>query len=81
MLPNKNQRTQLAEATDRAEAERVLTFLAGMPLHGHSTLTRKQLRYALTRTGGTMIACGDSWDVVSKHLGAGIYRVSLRRRP
>ena len=52
-----------------------------MPQYGSSTVNRAQLRHILTTTGGFVLACGWSWDVKSKHIGAGIYRISLEARP
>ena len=51
-----------------------------MPEHYSSTLTRKQLQETLLATDGRVMACGRLWDIKSKHLGAGIYLISLARR-
>ena len=51
-----------------------------IPEHFSSTLTRKQLRETLLDTDGYVMACGRLWDIKSKHLGAGVYRISLARR-
>lgn len=50
-----------------------------MPSHGHATIERPELRAIMLRTGGQMLAQGDLWDIVTKHLGAGVYRISLKR--
>jgi hypothetical protein len=62
-----------------AEAYRVLNFLAAMPT-GTSTVTKKQLKEILTSTGGWMLACGAAYDICSKHLGVGIYKIYLEPR-
>jgi hypothetical protein len=42
-------------------------------------MKRKQLRAFLEATGGQVLANGSLWDVTNKHIGAGIYRVSLKK--
>lgn len=44
----------------------------------HTTMTRAELRATLLATGGQLLARGHLWEIVAKHLGAGVYRVSLR---
>lgn len=58
------------------EQHRQLNFLAAMP-SGHTTMTREDLRTILLETGGNMLVCGRLYDISSKDLGAGVYRVSL----
>jgi len=58
------------------EQHRQLNFLAGMPC-GHTTMTHDDLRTVLLETGGNMLACGRLYDIVSKPIGAGVYKVSL----
>lgn len=58
------------------EATRQLQFLAQVP-GGNTTMERAELREVLLQTGGNMLACGRLYDIVSKPLGAGVYRVSL----
>ena len=57
----------------------VLNFLATMPGLGHTTVTKDELRELLTQTGGQMMAQGSLWEIVSKHLGAEVYRVTTKR--
>ena len=54
-----------------------LNHLASMPGVSHTTMTRKQLQALLLDTDGQVMAAGGLWEVASKHLGAGIYRVYL----
>lgn len=58
------------------EAHRQLNFLAAMPL-GHTTMSRHDLQEVLLETGGNMLACGRLYDIVTKDLGVGVYKVSL----
>ena len=48
------------------------------PGQGHTTMTRAELRETLLATGGQVLARGNLWEVAAKHLGAGVYRVTLR---
>ena len=56
-----------------------LRFLASMPA-GNATLTARDLRSLLLNTGGIMMARGYLYDIRSQSLGAGVYRVTLRRK-
>lgn len=44
------------------------------------TMTRRQLKETLLYTDGLVFACGYLRDIVSEHLGAGVYRVILKKR-
>lgn len=59
------------------EQGRQLNFLCGSPKYGHTTMLIDDLRQVLLETGGNVMACGYLWDIKSKHLGAGVYKVSL----
>ena len=50
-----------------------------MPGLAHTTMDRKDLRELLLATGGQALSCGRLYDIKSKHLGAGVYRVTLER--
>lgn len=56
-----------------------INHLASMPKIAHATVTTKELREIMLRTGGQMLAQGDLWDIQKKSLGAGVYRISLKR--
>ena len=43
------------------------------------TMTRKQLKETLLYTDGKIIACGYMYDIKSKHIGAGVYSVTLKK--
>ncbi len=61
------------------EVTRALNHLCSIPKFAHVTLKTKDLREFLLRTmGGKLMAHGKMWKVVSKSLGAGVYRVSLK---
>ena len=49
-----------------------------MPELAHMTTDRKELKELLLNTGSDIIACGRLYDIVTKHLGAGVYKVSLK---
>ena len=48
-----------------------------MPSVASETMSRKDLRELLLDTEGKILTCGRLRTIVSKHLGAGIYRVTL----
>jgi len=58
------------------EADRILNFLAGFP-GGTSTCTRKVLHELLMNNNGRVFGRGECYDIRSKNLGAGVYRVYL----
>ena len=49
-----------------------------MPNIANETMSLKDLRELLLDTGGKILTCGSLRTIVSKHLGAGIYRVTLK---
>ena len=49
-----------------------------MPKFASMTIDRKGLKELLLNTGDNIIACGRLYDIVTKHLGAGVYKVSLK---
>lgn len=51
-----------------------------IPATASTTLTMKQLRETLLYHEGWLTACGCNWDICSKSLGAGVYRVWLEER-
>lgn len=56
----------------------ILNHLASMPEVAHATVGRKDLRQILQETGGQLMARGTLWEIRSKYIGAGVYRVSTR---
>lgn len=58
----------------------ILDHLAAMPTYGHGTVERKELKEIMLQTGGEMMACGELWEIKSKHLGAGVYKLSLKKK-
>lgn len=63
-----------------SETHSILNHLASMPRYGNATATHAQVREIMLQTGGWMMACGSLYDIKSKHLGGGIYRLSLKLR-
>lgn len=59
------------------EMHRQLNYLAACPDHGHTTMSREDVKTLLLRTGGNMLACGRLYDFVVKEIGAGVCRISL----
>ncbi len=55
----------------------ILNHLASMPERGNATCERRELREIMLQTGGKMMACGRYYDIRAKHLGAGVYRLTL----
>lgn len=60
------------------EQNRQLNFLCGCPEWGNTTMTTEDFRTILLETGGNVMACGYLWDIVGNHLGAGVYKVTLK---
>lgn len=50
-----------------------------IPHLARTTMTTRELRETLSHTDGAILANGSMWDIVSKHLGAGVYRVTLKK--
>lgn len=61
-------------------AGNVLKHLASMPGLGHASVTREQLREIMLSTGGEMILLARLYEITSKHLGGGVYRVSTKEK-
>lgn len=61
------------------EIDRAWTNFCSAPGNFTTTFTRKQLKEFLLASNGRIFAWGNIWDVKSKHLGAGVYRVSVER--
>lgn len=59
------------------EAAKAANFLASMPI-GHTTLNTSDTQSLLLDTGGNLLARGRLYDIKADHLGAGVYRVSLK---
>lgn len=43
-----------------------------------TTMNKKDLKELLLQTEGKIITCGRLREIQSKHLGAGVYRITLR---
>jgi len=51
-----------------------------MPQYASMTMDRKDLKELLLSTSGWVTACGEIYDIKNKSLGAGVYKVFLKRR-
>ena len=51
-----------------------------MPHHASVTMDEKDLKELLLETSGWVIACGEIYDIRNEPLGAGVYRVFLKRK-
>lgn len=51
-----------------------------IPATASQTMTTRQLRETLLYHDGFVMAQGRIWDITSKNLGAGVYRVTLKAR-
>jgi len=51
-----------------------------MPRWASTTMDKKDLKELLLSTSGCIIACGELYDIKNKHLGAGVYKVFLKRK-
>ncbi len=51
-----------------------------MPDIANQSMNRKDLEELLIDTGGKILTCGRLRELKSKHIGAGIYRVTLKGR-
>ena len=50
-----------------------------MPEVANTTMTREDLQELLLTVGDSIIACGRLYTIVPTHLGAGVYKVILKR--
>jgi hypothetical protein len=48
------------------------------PTIARETMTRKDLKELLLSTGGSVMIHGRLWDIKSKNLGAGVYKVTVK---
>jgi hypothetical protein len=48
------------------------------PKIAHTTMDSKNLKELLLSVGSDVIINVRLWDIISKHIGAGVYRVSLK---
>lgn len=60
-----------------SEANRILGNLAAMPGGIATAQSRAIVREIMLQTGGAMMACGSLYDIKSRSLGGGVYRITL----
>jgi len=51
-----------------------------MPRVANTTMDKKDLKELLLHNEGWIMACGHMYDIESKHIGAGVYRITLKVR-
>lgn len=51
-----------------------------MPGNFNETMTTAQLKETLLTTDGSILACGYLWDIKSKKIGPGVYKVWAEKR-
>ncbi len=51
-----------------------------MPGTANMTVDHKDLKELLLATGGSVMARGSLWNIKTKHLAVGVYRVTLERK-
>jgi len=56
-----------------------MQYLVSMPV-GTTTMSRPVLKAFLLGTGGWMFVGGYAYDICSKHIGAGVYKVWLEKQ-
>lgn len=50
------------------------------PTLANMTVGRKDLKELLMATGGSVMVRGKLWNIKTKHLAAGVYRVTIERK-
>lgn len=65
----------------QAEAGSIADFLAMNPTYANTTTTRQVVRELLLMHDGCLMCKGRLWDIQAKHMGVGVYRVTLKERP
>lgn len=61
------------------EAYRALNFLAAAGPLANTTLETKDYKSLMLHSGASVIGCGTLYNIVGKNLGAGVWKVSLKR--
>lgn len=69
-----------AEKELEREANRILDYLASVPVYANTTTSRRVANKMLSLTDGWIMARGEMWDVKVKSLGVGVYRVTLEKK-
>lgn len=66
-------------AVNQKELKSVLNFLASAGPYATEVLRTRDLDELMLATGGTLMARGMLYNIVSKRLSPGVYQVSLKR--
>lgn len=59
------------------EEQSICNHLASMPDHAHSTLKLVTLQNIMLATGGQIMGRGKLYDIRSKRMCPGVYKISL----
>jgi hypothetical protein len=59
------------------EQRRILNFMASAGPYANTTVTAEDLRAIMLSCGGNIMTRGRLWDLKSKHLGAGVYKLTI----
>ena len=59
------------------DANRILDFLASAGPYANTTAEKEVVREILLTTGGSVLQHGRLMNVVAKHIGAGVYKLTL----
>lgn len=62
------------------DVESILSHLAQAPGVAFSTAERAVTKRLLLKTDGEMLLSGSLWGIVARHLGAGVYSLTLKKR-
>lgn len=68
----------MAKTAPRLPVNHLSANMYTNPGNCRQTLTRAQLKETLLATDGRILACGNLWSIKSKHLGVGVYEVTLK---
>lgn len=58
-------------------ADEIITGLAWSPTAIYTASDMGVVREIMLRTGGRLLAQSRNWEIVAKHLGGGVYRITL----
>ncbi len=59
------------------EEQSICNHLSSMPDHAHSTLKLRELQNIILATGGQLMGRGKLYDIKSKRMCPGVYKISL----
>ena len=60
------------------KVDSILKHLASLPGLAHGVLEKAELKELLLSTGGEVFLAGRFYDITTKHLGVGVYKISTK---